>query len=80
MRSNLSTSLLEVSTSSDTAQSDCENRTVVWCEKCFEKLFEKRRAGSRLSRMPSVKINEVVKVILQAMSTTSMPRSAGTSG
>ena len=80
MQSNLSMSLLEGSTSSDAAQSDCENRTVVWCEKRFEKLFEKRRAGSRLRWMPSVKINEVVKVILQAMSTTSMPRSAGTSG
>ena len=33
VRSNLSMSLLEGSTSSDAAQSDCENRTVVWCEK-----------------------------------------------
>ena len=30
---NLSTSLLEGFTSSDAAQSDCENRTVVWFEK-----------------------------------------------
>ena len=37
-----------------------------------------RHAGSRLSRLPSAKTNEIVKLILQAMSTTSMPRSAGT--
>ena len=30
VRSKLSTSLLEELTSSDAAQSDCENRTVVW--------------------------------------------------
>ena len=30
---NLSTSLLEGFTSSDAAQSDCENRTVVWFER-----------------------------------------------
>ena len=44
----LSTSLLEGSVGSDAAQADCENRTVVW----FEKHFEKRRAGSGLSRLP----------------------------
>ena len=41
---NLSTSLLEGFTSSDAAQPDCENRTVVW--------FEKRHAGSWLGRSP----------------------------
>ena len=49
---NLSTSLLEGLTSSDAAQSDCENRTVVW----FEKLLEKRRAGTWLSRLPLTKM------------------------
>ena len=44
----LSTSLLEGSVGSDAAQADCENRTVVW----FEKHFEKRHAGSGLSRLP----------------------------
>ena len=44
---NLSTSLLEGLTSSDAAQSDYENRTVVW--------FEKRHAGSWLGRSPSRK-------------------------
>ena len=49
MRGNLSTSLLEGFTCSDAAQSDCENRTVVW------KLLEKRHAGSWLSRLPLTK-------------------------
>ena len=49
MRGNLSTSLLEGFTCSDAAQSDCENRTVVW------KLLEKRHAGSWLSRFPLTK-------------------------
>ena len=44
----LSTSLLEGFTCSDAAQSDCENRTVVW----FEKQLEKRHADSGLSRWP----------------------------
>ena len=33
---NLSTSLLEGLASSDAAQSDCENRTVVWFDKRLE--------------------------------------------
>ena len=49
-----------------------------WHQVWFENCLKKRRAGSWLGRMPSSKINEIVKMILQAMSTTSMPRSAGT--
>ena len=49
-----------------------------WHQVWFEICLKKRRAGSGLGRMPSSKINEIVKMILQAMSTTSMPRSAGT--
>ena len=49
-----------------------------WHQVWFENCLKKRRAGSGLGRMPSSKINEIVKMILQAMSTTSMPRSAGT--
>ena len=33
---NLSTSFLEGFSGSDAAQSDCENRTVVWFENCWK--------------------------------------------
>ena len=78
-KGNLSMSLLEESNRSDAARSSSIDSGKSDFDNRAEKRWESNRlSGSRLSRMPSAKINEVVKVILQAMSTTSMPRSAGT--